>query len=195
MFVIRSGSDGTDFGAIEFITNVKALRNVSDYLDKFTSSNLKNLVASAAGSYIASFVLGVRDRHYDNVLIRDDGTLFHIDFGYVMGSTLFMDTAEIAITSDLKRVISEQHWDNFVETAVNAYMTLRLHYQEILDYSNLVFDLGIELKCNSSEFLYRKLMMSETDKRAEEIIRNKVATAPSKWATKFKNAAHYVATL
>ena len=185
---------GTDFGAIEFIKGVKALRNASDYFGKFNTSNIKNLVASAAGSYIASFILGVRDRHYDNVLIKDDGTLFHIDFGYVMGSTLLFDTAELAITNDLKKLITNDHWNNFIDTAVNAYMTLRLYYQEILDYSHLVFDF-LKLKVDPSEWLYKMLMINQNDKKAEEIIRNKVATAPSNWNTKIKNAAHYVATL
>jgi len=184
---------GENFGAIEFIPKCKPLRNVSEYAEQFDLAAIQHLVASAAGSYIASFVLGVRDRHYDNVLIRSDGTLFHIDFGYVMGQTLFMDTSKIAITGDLKKLF-EDHWDNFVDTATNAYMTLRLHYQEILDFSNLVFDF-VDSKVNSSEFLYKMLMMHETDKKAEKYIHDKLAGAPTSWTTKMKNAAHFVATL
>ena len=127
------------------------------------------------------------------MLIRADGTLFHIDFGYVMGETLMLDTSKIAVTSDLEKLFDD-HWDNFVETAVNAYMTLRLHYQEILDFSNLVFDF-LETSANSSEFLFRMLKLDKTDKQAEEYMRHKVASAPSNWNTKIKNAAHYVATL
>ena len=184
---------GTSFGAIEFIPKTKPLRNVADYFGKLSDANIKNLVASAAGSYIASFVLGVRDRHFDNVLIQSDGTLFHIDFGYVMGTTLLMDTSKIAITNDLCKLF-EDHWDNFIETAVNSYMTLRLHYQEILDFSDLVFDF-LDLEVNSSEFLYKMLMMLETDKKAEDRIRYKLQSAPSSWNTKIKNATHYLATL
>merc|ERR1712228_120314 len=100
---------------------------------------------------------------------QSDGTLFHIDFGFVLGTKLLMDTSKIAITNDLCKLF-EDHWDNFIETAVNSYMTLRLHYQEILDYSDLVFD-----------FLYKMLMMHETDKFAEDKMRNKLQNAPSSW--------------
>eukprot|EP01084_Bolivina_argentea_P286058 490657_1 len=92
---------GTDFGAIEFIPGCRPLRHVNDYQGKLSDCALQNLVATSAGSFIASFVLGVRDRHFDNVLIQKDGTLFHIDFGYVMGAKLRMDTSKIAITNDL----------------------------------------------------------------------------------------------
>ena len=75
-----------DFGMIELIEGCKPLRLVSALEDTITIAQQFNLVASAAGSYMASYVMGVRDRHFDNVLIRDtDCTLFHIDFGFVLG--------------------------------------------------------------------------------------------------------------
>ena len=95
---------GTDFGCIELVENCIPLRNILTLKEKFENNEnlLNNLIASTVGSYVATYIMGTGDRHFDNVLIRKtDGTLFHIDFGYILGQKVSMDTSEFAITNDL----------------------------------------------------------------------------------------------
>ena len=42
--------------------------------------------ALRVGSYVAAWMMGVGDRHDGNTLIMQNGTLFHIDFSYVLGT-------------------------------------------------------------------------------------------------------------
>ncbi|KAF2165333.1 hypothetical protein M409DRAFT_55747 [Zasmidium cellare ATCC 36951] len=111
---------------------------------------MDNYVKSVAGYCVVTYLLGVGDRHLDNLLIQEDGHFLHIDFGYILGR----DPKPMAPLMKLSREMvegmggasnnpGESQFETFRQYCFTAYTTLRRSSSLILNLFSLMQDAGI----------------------------------------------------
>lgn len=114
---------------------------------------------STAGYCVATFVLGIGDRHNGNIMIKQDGHLFHIDFGHILGNfkskaginrerAAFVFTPEMAfiIARKNKNYKKDSNYRKFVQLCVESFQVLRENSRSWVALVRMVFVLSCMLK-------------------------------------------------
>lgn len=69
----------------------------------------QNFLRSCAGYAVATYLLQAKDRHNGNLLIRKDGSLVHIDFGFILeispGGNMKFESAGFKLSHDMTQLI------------------------------------------------------------------------------------------
>jgi phosphatidylinositol 3-kinase len=93
-----------------------------------------------------TFLLGIGDRHLDNLLITKSGHLFHIDFGYMLGRDPKPFPPPMKLCKEMIDVLggaSSQNYNDFRSFCFIAYNSLRKSANLILNLFSLMVDANI----------------------------------------------------
>lgn len=145
---------------------------------------VETFILSCAGYCVATYVLGIGDRHSDNVMVSVYGHFFHIDFGHFLGNfksklgvkrerTPFKFTPQFACVFGGK---GSPGYNQFVDVCCEAYNMLRHNGDLFITLFGLMLSTGIpELQTKEDiSYLQLALMRDLDDVSAAEKFRGMI---------------------
>ncbi|CAL8095993.1 unnamed protein product [Calicophoron daubneyi] len=179
---------GPSHGFVQFIEStslhdILLQNNLLGYLQQNAPSStgplgvqketMETYIRSCAGYSVITYLLGVGDRHMENLLLTKDGRLFHIDFGFIFGKDPKPMAPEVRLTRAMIEAMggaNRSQFNEFCKIAFTAFLLLRRHLNLFLTLFSLAS--YTELRTNSREqtsaceFLKDRFCSDQSEERA-----------------------------
>ncbi|KAJ6498012.1 atypical/PIKK/PI3K protein kinase [Mycena vitilis] len=107
---------------------------------------IDTFVRSCAGYCVVTYLLGVGDRHLDNLLLAPDGHFFHVDFGYILGRDPKPFPPPVKVCKEMVDGMGgaqSPHYARFKNFCFTAFTILRKSANLILNLVALMVDANI----------------------------------------------------
>ncbi|XP_057702074.1 phosphatidylinositol 4-phosphate 3-kinase C2 domain-containing subunit beta isoform X2 [Corythoichthys intestinalis] len=228
MVIFKCFSTGRGRGMVEMIPQADTLRKIqvghgvtgsfkdrplADWLQKHNPADgqydkaVENFIYSCAGCCVATYVLGICDRHNDNIMLKTSGHMFHIDFGKFLGhaqmfGNIKRDRAPFVFTSDMAYVINggdkpSSRFHDFVDLCCEAYNLIRKHTHLFLNLLALMLSCGIpELsRIDDLKYVYDALRPHESEADATIYFTRLIESSLGSVATKLNFFIHNLAQM
>ncbi|KAL4165143.1 hypothetical protein KRP22_003874 [Phytophthora ramorum] len=163
----------------------------------------QNFVRSCAGYCVATFVLGIGDRHNDNIMLQRSGKFFHIDFGHFLGNFksklgVKRERAPFVFTPSMLDAMGgkkSENYQQFQQLACEAFQVLRTNSNLLITLLVLALTCGIpELhNVNCIQWVHKTLMLDLSDDEACEAFKKLIHVALHTTTTKLNDAVHLMA--
>jgi phosphatidylinositol-4,5-bisphosphate 3-kinase len=167
------------------------------------TQQVDNFIRSCAGYSVGMFVLGVGDRHSDNIMLKYSGEIFHIDFGHFLGHFkkkhgVKRETAPFVFTSDFSYAMGgkkSQGYSMFKSLAVEAYTILQLNRRLFITLFCLMLCSGIpELTRKDIGFLLNTLPPGVPEAETGKVFLKALDAALKSTMTRIMWSIHILAT-
>ena len=90
----------------------------------------QRFVRSTAAYCVMTYLLGIGDRHMDNIMVTKDGRLFHIDYSFVLGLDPKPLAPKMRITTEMIDAlggVNSAYYKQFEHYCTDIYNLLRRH--------------------------------------------------------------------
>eukprot|EP01126_Amoeba_proteus_P039178 TRINITY_DN4116_c1_g2_i2.p1 TRINITY_DN4116_c1_g2~~TRINITY_DN4116_c1_g2_i2.p1 ORF type:complete len:244 (-),score=51.02 TRINITY_DN4116_c1_g2_i2:61-792(-) len=119
--------------------------------EKLFREAIDNFTRSCAGYCVATYVVGIGDRHNDNIMVTKTGHMFHIDFGHFLGNIMKFgfynrESAPFVLTPSFVHVMGDEKGKNyhrFILLSTRAYEIVRKNSNVFLNLFHMMLSTGI----------------------------------------------------
>lgn len=104
-------------------------------------------IRSCAGYCVITYILGVGDRHLDNLLLQPSGHFFHIDFGFILGRDPKPFAPLIKLCKEMVEGLGgtmSPQYAQFKQYCFTAYTTLRKSSSLVLNLFSLMVQSSVQ---------------------------------------------------
>lgn len=163
-----------------------------------------NFVLSTAGYCVATYVLGIGDRHNDNIMMDKYGHLFHIDFGHFLGNfkswkgLIKREKAPFVLTPEFAFAmggIDSDRFKYFCRLCCRAYNLVRRKANLLLNLFAMMLSTGIPELRSDEDLLYLQdaLCQELSDEEAAELFMELIEESLNSKATELNFFFHILA--
>jgi hypothetical protein len=143
-------------GIIEFLENCLTLKHISQKnytLQNYILENNKEtkigiikerFAKSLAISSCLSYVLGLGDRHANNIMLSNSGHIIHIDYGYILENPIHSNIVNnpiIRISGEMIDFLggwNSEYYELFKKYTIQVFDIFRLYSNIIINYYNIL---------------------------------------------------------
>ena len=174
------------FSIQNFILEKNPDMSVNTFRDKISKS--------CAAYCVITYLLGIGDRHLDNIMLTKTGILFHIDYSFCIGHDPKPFYPSIRITKEMIDMIGGSDSDNyksFIDICSNYYNSIR-KYTNIISLmiyllyyiNNIIFN-----EKSIKENIIKKFIYSESDNYATTTLHDTITNSTDNY--KYIDFFHY----
>ena len=109
---------------------------------------------SCAGYTVAMYILGIGDRHSDNIMVKTNGQLFHVDYGHFLGNFkhkfgIKRERVPMILSSEFIEVIRANLWGHdknfevFRRLCEKAFLAIHRHGSLIISLLAMMISTGL----------------------------------------------------
>ncbi|CAJ2504259.1 Uu.00g116530.m01.CDS01 [Anthostomella pinea] len=139
---------------------------------------LDTFAKSCAGYCVITYILGVGDRHLENLLLAPDGHFFHADFGFILGRDPKPFAPAVKLSKEMADAMGgsnppSEHYLQFKQYCFLAFAALRKSSNLILNLFSLMVHANIpDIKAEPDKAVFKVKERFHLELNEEDAIRH-----------------------